>query len=285
MKILLIAIILLPNHIMRAQSDSTSGATSTQISSDIFQGATYACQTIWLDGGYRICDSTDARYIRKQCRCNESSMKGFSRTTNMNGVVLREWQGPNLASQDSNGVKTTYYSNSKQIQYMESFVNGKLHGELKTYYANGQLRRDDYYENGEAIVMKCYSSQGADTTYFPYFKKALYPEGEAALLKFIIDNTIYPLKAKEQGIEGTVLLSFVVEKDGAITNVEPTNKTHYLLEEEAIRVISDIRYMEPAMLDGILIRFKMRIPVRFVLKSGKNWREEKRKRRRESRLK
>jgi periplasmic protein TonB len=285
MKILLLVIISLSNYILRAQSDSTSRAGSTQISSDIFQGATYACQTIWLDGGYRICDSTDARYIRKQCRCNESSMKGVSRTTNMNGVVLREWQGPNLASQDSNGVKSTYYSNSKQIQYMESFVNGKLHGELKTYYSNGQLKRNDYYENGEAVVMKCYSSQGADTTYFPYHKTASYPGGQGALLKFVNDHTLYPQKAIEQEIEGTVRLSFVVEKDGSITNIEPTNKTHYLLEEEAIRVISGITYMEPAMFDGIFVRFKMTIPVRFVLKSSKNLREEKRKKRREAKLK
>lgn len=94
-----------------------------------------------------------------------------------------------------------------------------------------------------------------------------YPGGVPALRNDIAKNIAYPAKAKENGIEGTVYLRFIVEKDGSIGKVELLSGVDKLLDNEAIRVIKHFKRFKPAMNKGKKVRFWFSIPIKFELKN------------------
>jgi TonB family protein len=93
-----------------------------------------------------------------------------------------------------------------------------------------------------------------------------YPGGREALLKFISKHAKYPQEAKENNWQGDVDISFVVEKDGSVTNVEIRSGCgHPILDEEALRVAKLMPKWKPGELKGKTVRVKKRIPVTFKL--------------------
>ena len=77
-----------------------------------------------------------------------------------------------------------------------------------------------------------------------------FPGGEEALRDFISKNLRYPIFAKENGIQGRVQVSFIVEKDGSLTDFVITQSAHPSLDKEAIRVLQSMPKWNPGKLDG-----------------------------------
>lgn len=73
----------------------------------------------------------------------------------------------------------------------------------------------------------------------------------------------YPLKALENKIQGRVILTFVVEKDGSLTNIEVLSSPHALLAKEAVRVVSRSPKWTPGTRDGSALRVQYTIPLDF----------------------
>lgn len=91
------------------------------------------------------------------------------------------------------------------------------------------------------------------------------PGGIEAFTKFIIENINYPERAKESKIEGTVVLTFVVNKEGGIENVEVLRGIGGGCDEEAIRLVKNSGLWTPAKKDQENVNARMRLPVRFKL--------------------
>lgn len=100
---------------------------------------------------------------------------------------------------------------------------------------------------------------------FSLEEQASYPGGELALRKFIAENIRYPEMAKENDIQGTVYVRFVVDKDGSVTGIEIVRGVDPLLDKEAERVISKLLKFKPAKYMGKAVRVRMMMPVKFVL--------------------
>ncbi|MDE6396642.1 MAG: energy transducer TonB, partial [Muribaculaceae bacterium] len=64
-----------------------------------------------------------------------------------------------------------------------------------------------------------------------------FPGGEAEMYKFIATNIKYPATAVEEGVSGRVIVTFVVEKDGSLSNVKVLRGKHPDLDKEAVRVV------------------------------------------------
>lgn len=94
-----------------------------------------------------------------------------------------------------------------------------------------------------------------------------FPGGEEAMYKFILDNLHYPAGAKEKGITGKVMVSFIVEKDGRVQHVEVPNPGDSLLDAEAIRVVSLLPDFKPGKTLGKPVRVKMTLPIVFELRT------------------
>jgi protein TonB len=92
-----------------------------------------------------------------------------------------------------------------------------------------------------------------------------YPQGTDALLKFLRDNIKYPYAAKQAGISGTVIISFIVEKDGSISTVKVVHGIGGECNKEAIRVVSMMPKWTPGKQRGIPVRVQFQIPLIFSL--------------------
>lgn len=78
----------------------------------------------------------------------------------------------------------------------------------------------------------------------------MYPDGEEGIADHIKNILEYPAEAKEKGIKGTVVVSYVIEVDGSIEVANVLQSVHALLDEEAIRVIKAMDVWKPAIQRG-----------------------------------
>lgn len=94
-----------------------------------------------------------------------------------------------------------------------------------------------------------------------------FPGGESALMKFLNDNIEYPAEAYKNGIQGRVNCTFVVEKDGSLSDIKVLTGVHPLLDAEAVRVIKSMPKWKPGKQKGHLVRVQYTLPVLFRLQS------------------
>ena len=92
-----------------------------------------------------------------------------------------------------------------------------------------------------------------------------FPGGEEALQKFFADNIVYPRVAREIGAEGRVMVNFVVEPDGRITNVKVVRGRIQALDDEAVRVTKMMPPWKPGKQRGKAVRCQFTVPVVFML--------------------
>jgi protein TonB len=96
----------------------------------------------------------------------------------------------------------------------------------------------------------------------------LFPGGETELLKFINDNIKYPEEAAVNGVQGRVVLRFVVATDGSIKRIEIFKGVHPVLDQEAVRVLSMMPKWKPGRQNGIPASVWFMVPVTFKLKEN-----------------
>lgn len=94
-----------------------------------------------------------------------------------------------------------------------------------------------------------------------------YPGGMDKFYKFIGDNLKYPAMAADNNIQGKVIVSFTIEKDGSLTEPKVERKLGYGLDEEALRVLKLTKRWNPGMQNGKPVRVKYNIPIVFNLGS------------------
>ena len=93
-----------------------------------------------------------------------------------------------------------------------------------------------------------------------------YPGGMQALFEFLKENIKYPEDAQKQKVEGRVLVKFVVETDGSISNIEVAKNAFPSLDAEAERVVRIMPKWTPGKQKGQVVRVKFMLPINFSLK-------------------
>ena len=160
-------------------------------------------------------------------------------------------------------------------------------GQVATVSSNGQINVDRFdvsatakkYDisgvstpnnqaNNQAKKGEVNSSDNADNTIYDVTDtQPQYPGGAEALSKYIASNIKYPADAKQQGMDGMVLIQLVVEKDGSLSNFKVMRKGKLpSLDAEALRVVKSLPKFTPGRNEkGQTVRVKYSIPVRFKL--------------------
>ena len=92
-----------------------------------------------------------------------------------------------------------------------------------------------------------------------------FPGGDAALMSWLSQNIKYPLVAAEMAIQGRVIVQFVVEKDGSITDVKVAKSVDPSLDKEAARVIKSMPHWIAGRQNGSPVRVRFTVPVTFKL--------------------
>lgn len=92
-----------------------------------------------------------------------------------------------------------------------------------------------------------------------------FPGGQQALMTYLGKNIKYPTIAQENGVQGRVIIQFVVERDGSITDVHVARGVDPYLDKEAVRVVKGMPKWLPGKQNGKSVRVKFTVPVMFKL--------------------
>ncbi len=133
-------------------------------------------------------------------------------------------------------------------------------------FADQEVNENDSFEQQEIVPVDQPEEQEEESTPFvivedmPEFKG-----GDKALLKYIGEHVVYPEMAKENDIQGTVYVGFVVNEKGKVTNVTVLRGVDPLLDKEAIKVIQGLPDWKPGKQSGKNVKVRMQVPIKFQL--------------------
>lgn len=96
-----------------------------------------------------------------------------------------------------------------------------------------------------------------------------FPGGEYALVRFLAKNIRYPPKARENGFQGTVFVTFVINKQGYVKQVKVLRDVVEEIDREAIPVVSGMPQWFRGVQDGRFVNAQYNLPIRFTLKYSK----------------
>ena len=104
-----------------------------------------------------------------------------------------------------------------------------------------------------------------DKVFTPIEEEPQFPGGETERIKFLVENIKYPPKALRKGIHGTVIVKFIVEKSGKITDISIVKGIGGGCDEEVIRVVELMPNWKPGKQRGKAVRAQFTMPVKFSI--------------------
>ena len=155
-------------------------------------------------------------------------------------------QAPNLFA----GFKCLLFAVSALVLLVVVFVPARANAQDKTEKTT-QTRKDTTTD---------------DKIYEVCEQMPIFEGGDAALLKYLRENLKYPDKTKDRGVQGRLVIGFIVEKDGSLTDVKVLRHVDVALDAEALRVVKGMPKWIPGCQDEQLVRVRYNVPVSFRLK-------------------
>jgi len=194
-----------------------------------------------------------------------------------NGDIYNEFTGNYLIQfnydtlgnklvENGNGYYKGFDDNFKNVIEEGNVQNGKRDGIWKGLFNENKGHFTENYTNGTLVSGTAVYEDGSISVYNgargvpPQFKGGL-----PAFYKYLARNIDYPDDAREKGIQGTVTLSFIVEKDGKLSEIEIKKGIYPLIDNEAIRVMKRCPLWLPGTQYGRAVRTAYDIPINFAL--------------------
>lgn len=202
------------------------------------------------------------------------------------------------------GTLTHFYEHG-DVQDQATYDDGKLTGTFVSYYENGQVKEKRehvgdktrylhyFTDTGRDILIQgtglvtdvnnagdtCYSRINdyelkyeysvrralGDTLFSVAETQAEFPNGLPALMKFLQNNVSYPKSARWRGVEGLVHVTFVVGKDGNLSEFKVTKRVNPDLDQEALRVVMMYPRWTPGRTNGKPVKSHFTQPISFRL--------------------
>ena len=122
---------------------------------------------------------------------------------------------------------------------------------------------EDNYSSNETAMNEESSYSGKSETNKVVETMPTFPGGNEALMKYLSDNVKVPLYAEENGIQGKVVVSYVIDFDGSVIDVQVVQSVHPVLDEEAVRVVKNMPKWTAGTRNGMAVRTKYSIPINF----------------------
>jgi len=119
-------------------------------------------------------------------------------------------------------------------------------------------------ENG-AVTITMKKGDDDEKAFEHVEKMPVFPGGDMAMMEFLSKNIKYPVEAQKKELQGRVVVSFVVEKDGSLSDVKVAKSVDPQLDEEALRVVKSMPNWTPGMHNGKTVRVKYYVPISYRL--------------------
>jgi TonB family protein len=148
------------------------------------------------------------------------------------------------------------------LLYEKPYVNGVLEGECVYYFPDGKIKGRAKYEAGKKVEGEDFITDGTDFIEVdPQFVG-----GDEAIIGFIVEHIRYPEKSAKKGHQGISYISFVVNKDGSLQDIEVLRSSGFkALDQEAMRVVRLMPNWIPGKQNGKLVRVRYTLPIHFQI--------------------
>lgn len=216
----------------------------------------------------------------KKTRIDTFDSEGHVDHSERSGVVLAyeyNYQGDVVCMNKKRGNivmdQTTYEyeydSSGKYWQTMRQYNNGTLFL-VKSRTFSRPTRRSTHNtwrtESAGSYDVAIADNNDSDLKIFDVVDQMpSFPGGQGALMQWISSNIKYPIIAAENGVQGRVIILFVVEKDGSVSDVTVAKSVEPSLDKEAQRVVKNMPRWIPGKQNGKAVRVKYSVPVTFKL--------------------
>lgn len=197
--------------------------------------------------------------LKSEQEMKDGKRNGASRGWFRNGQMKYDIYYKNHLQQGSD---KEWYETGKPLRSAE-YINNEINGRLVTYWPNGQLRRIDIYDMGTLKEGLCFDSLGNKVSYIKYLQMPQFPNGDVD--SYLAHEIRYPIIAQKNGIQGTVIVQFLVDRQGAISNIKIVKSVDSSLDMEAVRAVNLMPKWIPGKRDGEPIKVNYTLPINFRL--------------------
>ncbi len=174
---------------------------------------------------------------------------------------------------DSTGVQTVKDGNghykimdqNDTIMEEGDVKDGKRNGIWKGPLNKGKSTFTEEYADGKFIKGSVMDENGNTKNYMVKEALPTFRGGESAFGHYLGQSIRYPEASRNRGVQGRVILSFVVERDGSLTGIKILKSVSYDIDAEAIRVISQSPKWNPGVQHGIPVKVAYTMPINFAL--------------------
>lgn len=153
---------------------------------------------------------------------------------------------------------------SEKLHYRKKFRDGMLQDTLVAYYETGEVRRVEVYDGGKLVSGKLYEEAGGEMEFFPMEQMPVFPGGEQKMLNWLSRNIAYPKSMRKEKVQGLVVLSFIVKKDGSIGEAEVVKELHPAADAEGLRILSSMPVWKPGLREGKPVDVRYTLPIKYA---------------------
>lgn len=166
---------------------------------------------------------------------------------------------------DGNGHYQVYDTEYKTVEEEGDVKNGKREGIWKGTSNKGKTTFTEEYGDGKFIKGTSTDESGNSKNYTVKEALPTFKGGESAFARYLSESMRYPPRARNKGIQGRVTLSFVIGKDGSLTDIKVLQSIDPELDAEAIRVIRQSPKWNPGLQHGVPVKVAYTMPINFNL--------------------
>ena len=230
----------------------------------VAQQALPPLKTEYLNAGFAVLPSNRGAVYRRETEYRDS-VGGIVRQYFISGQLYSAAPYEHIQKNITHGSFESWHKNG-QLAVHEDYLHGQLAGERRVYYASGQLKRYEQYQDGQRTAGECYTEQGEPLAFSEFEVMPVYPEGlgdERAIVAAISRGIHYPADALAAGVQGQVFVKFIVTKEGWVEGIEVVKSVLPSLDAETVRAVRQLRAFKPGLQDGVPAIFSFTVPVSY----------------------
>ncbi|RYE16906.1 MAG: TonB family protein, partial [Sphingobacteriaceae bacterium] len=194
------------------------------------------------------------------------SDRNSSVALSINPIIKNAYDSTGVETvKDGNGHYAVFDNDYKYVEEEGDMKDGKRNGIWKGTLNEGKVTYTEEFANGNFIKGTRTNADGSTINYTAKEALPTFKGGEKGFGNYLSNNLRYPPDARERGIQGRVLIGFVVETDGSLTNIRILKGVHPNLDAEALRVIKQSPKWNPGLQHGVPVKVAYAMPLNFAL--------------------
>jgi len=221
----------------------------------------------FLDSTWHVLPSAAGARYRRETEWRDSTAGTVRDYFLSNGQLQSREEFGHIRKRTYHGI-SEYFDKEGHLLSHAEYADGRRAGELRRYYPSGQLKRRERYAADRRSSGECFAADGKSIPFFEFEVMPRYPEGDGspqAIVLAIAHNFRYPKDARRQRIEGRVLVSFNVLKDGTVADIEVKKPFFPSIDAEAIESVRKLKRFIPGTQDGEPVKVSFTAPINLKL--------------------